>query len=32
MQDIDNYLAEFGFKRMETAMTKHGWGDAFYMK
>jgi FkbM family methyltransferase len=30
--EIDEYLEGFGFKRMETAMTKHGWGDAFYMK
>jgi len=29
---LDQYLEEFGFRRVETSMTKHGWGDAFYIK
>lgn len=31
--EIDDYLAQFGFKRVLTRMAGHtGWGDAFYMK
>lgn len=30
--DIDKYLLQFNFKRMKTYMTKHGWGDAIYIK
>jgi len=30
--EIDTYLEQFGFKRVETVMTCHGWGDAFYIK
>lgn len=30
--DIDNYLNNFNFKRKDTLMTEHGWGDAFYVK
>jgi FkbM family methyltransferase len=31
INDIDEYLNSFGFKRVETKMTHHGWGDAFYI-
>jgi FkbM family methyltransferase len=30
--EIDTYLEQFGFKRVEIVMTPHGWGDAFYIK
>ena len=30
--EIDEFLKEKGFKRVNISMTKHGWGDAFYMK
>lgn len=30
--DIDKYLLLKGFIRKETNMTRHGWGDAFYIK
>jgi FkbM family methyltransferase len=33
--DLDNFLAEYGFERVETYWpdeTKVGWGDAFYIK
>jgi len=30
--DIDEYVKQFGFYRLETSMTDKGWGDAFYMK
>ena len=29
---IDSYLEMFEFVRVETCMTKHKWGDAFYIK
>lgn len=29
---IDNYLGGFGFARVETKMTKAGWGDALYVR
>lgn len=32
MKDIDEFLLGFHFKRVYTHMTKHGWGDALYMK
>lgn len=33
MNEIDEYLADFGFKRYDTRIyKKFGWGDAFYMK
>lgn len=32
IDEIDGYLEGFGFIRKMTAMTKHGWGDAFYVK
>lgn len=30
LDDIDNYVARFGFERKAICMTKHRWGDAFY--
>lgn len=30
--EIDNFLAQFGFKGIETKMTGSGWGDKFYVK
>jgi FkbM family methyltransferase len=32
IQEIDEFLKEFGFERVLTKMTQHGWGDALYMK
>ena len=32
MSEIDAYLDSYGFRRVETQMTEHGWGDAFYIK
>jgi FkbM family methyltransferase len=32
INDIDEYLNSFNFKRVLTNMTSHGWGDAFYVK
>jgi FkbM family methyltransferase len=32
LEQIDEYLSDFGFKRKEINMTSHGWGDAFYIK
>jgi FkbM family methyltransferase len=32
MDEIDDYLKEYGFERVETKLTPKGWGDAFYMK
>lgn len=32
INEIDDYLLPFGFKRVETKMTQHGWGDAFYSR
>jgi hypothetical protein len=32
MNEIDEYLKQFGFKRVITEMTQYGWGDAFYVK
>jgi len=32
IEDIDNYLEKFNFKRVLTDITGHGWGDAFYIK
>jgi FkbM family methyltransferase len=32
MNEIDEYLKQFGFKRVITEMTLYGWGDAFYVK
>ena len=30
--DIDKYLGDRGFDRVLTDMTRHGWGDALYVK
>jgi hypothetical protein len=30
--DIDSLLEPFGFIRVVTKMTEHGWGDAIYIK
>lgn len=32
MNEIDEFLSSFGFKRSITRMTEYGWGDAFYVK
>lgn len=32
LPDLDAFLSEHDFKRVETAMTPHGWGDALYVK
>jgi FkbM family methyltransferase len=32
INDIDEYLTKFYFKRFNTYLTPHGWGDAFYCK
>jgi len=32
INEIDDYLKEYGFKRSETSITPHGWGDALYVK
>lgn len=29
---IDDYVASYGFKRVRTEITQHGWGDALYLK
>ena len=31
-EQLDEFLADFGFERILTAMTPQGWGDAFYFK
>ena len=32
VDEIDSYVAQYGFERKETVMTKSHWGDAFYMR
>ena len=32
VEDIDDYLAEFGFEAVEEKYTGAGWGDKFYIK
>lgn len=32
MPDIDDYLSNYGFIRIETSMTPYSWGDAIYVK
>lgn len=32
IEDIDVYVAKYGFKRIATHMTDCGWGDALYIK
>lgn len=30
--ELDDFLDKNGFKRVQTNMTNHGWGDAFYIR
>jgi FkbM family methyltransferase len=30
VDEVDAYLSEFGFSRVDAEMTSHGWGDALY--
>jgi FkbM family methyltransferase len=32
VSELDDYLTFYGFQRIATAITQHGWGDAFYQK
>jgi len=32
INEIDEFLSHFNFKRVYTEMTSHGWGDALYIK
>lgn len=32
LPEVDEYLSSYGFKRVVTEMTSHGWGDAFYTR
>jgi len=32
ISDIDAFLLQYNFTRVLTSMTKHGWGDALYIK
>lgn len=32
IHQIDDFLSEYGFKRVATQMTQFGWGDALYTK
>lgn len=32
LDQIDSYLSQFGFLRVETRITQYEWGDAFYIK
>lgn len=32
ISEIDEYLADRGLHRVETKITNHGWGDAFYIR
>lgn len=32
MSEIDEYLSKYGFVRVLTCITPHGWGDAIYIK
>ena len=32
MNEIDDYLKKFRFERVETFMSKYGWGDAVYIR
>ena len=31
INDVDNFLSQYNFKRVLTVMTTHGWGDALYI-
>jgi FkbM family methyltransferase len=32
IEELDEYLSQFNFERVETVMTEYEWGDAFYIK
>ena len=32
LPELDKFLESKGFKRKELKMTKHGWGEAFYVR
>lgn len=32
LPEVDQFLQQYGFERVETTMLIHGWGDAFYLK
>jgi FkbM family methyltransferase len=32
LHELDRFLEEKGFQRVELQMTPHGWGDAFYVR
>jgi FkbM family methyltransferase len=32
IDEIDNFLSSYNFRRVLTNMTQHGWGDALYVK
>lgn len=32
LPELDNFLLSYGFERVETVITSHGWGDALYKK
>ena len=32
IENIDTFLSDRGFSRVETSMTECEWGDAFYIK
>lgn len=32
INEIDDFLTQYNFERVETKMLSHGWGDAFYIK
>ena len=32
LDEIDEYLDKYDFTRVETHLTQHGWGDAFYIR
>jgi FkbM family methyltransferase len=32
IEELDSFLKEYSFERVETSMTKFEWGDAFYIK
>lgn len=32
VDELDEYLNQYGFKRVETSWTQHKWGDALYVK
>jgi len=32
MEELDSFLGEYGFKRVETEITPFEWGDAFYIR